>query len=56
VPSFATPSYVPDATNFGNGGPNYGMGDGYGYGSATPSYTRAGRWVRRGRKIVLFGV
>jgi hypothetical protein len=57
APSFATPSYVPDASNFGNGGgyaPDYGMGDGYG--SATPSYTRSGRWVRRGRKIVLFGV
>ncbi|HEV7514827.1 MAG TPA: hypothetical protein VGR07_00875 [Thermoanaerobaculia bacterium] len=60
APSFTTPSYVPDATNYANGGPgyapDYGTGDAYGYGSATPSYTRSGRWVRRGRKIVLFGV
>jgi hypothetical protein len=58
APSAPTPTYVPEPSGYGNGGQgiDYGAGDSSGYGGATPSYTRTGRWVRRGRKIVLFGV
>jgi len=50
---------------YGNGGPGYGNGEpGYGNGDADYGYQEeqglaipaAGRWVRRGRKIVLLGL
>lgn len=30
--------------------------DGYSYGAATPSFSRSGRWYRRGRRVILVGI
>ena len=50
------PGYYDDAASPSEPAPA-GYGDGVGaYGSPTPGRQRSGRWIRRGRKIVLLGV